>query len=332
MSITATSLLYYLLVTRPAIRTTLDVHPDGTAAAAGAAAAAPKVRRGDTPRVHPWEGVDVIVDDNEERVREALLATPSAGYAYGMMVYCGKAARVVRYDKYDRQDGVLRATHGDGLTYTWPVALLTVAGAERVPALDPYHPIGVQKGDTLLVSAATEQVIALCRAEPAVGWRASMLPYIGTRAVVLRFDVADRRSGSVRLLHRDGAVHTWPLAATTVCRDGDAKGKQHSRCHTPRPLTLTLPPPFRRWCRSIWSSTFTGPTRSGTRRRSRACGSRGRRTSRKAKRCLFRTQWVTYALPYSVHCAHAHTHTAPCSSHTVSHETSHSATPDAAAS
>eukprot|EP01059_Diplonema_ambulator_P014033 TRINITY_DN24841_c0_g1_i1.p1 TRINITY_DN24841_c0_g1~~TRINITY_DN24841_c0_g1_i1.p1 ORF type:complete len:157 (+),score=35.51 TRINITY_DN24841_c0_g1_i1:31-471(+) len=80
-------------------------------------------------RIEPWEGVEVKVGSDMIVVKQMVEKTPSAGWKDAMAGYCGHTGRVTRYDTIDRQDGVVRVTHYDGKSFTWPIIALTVQGS-----------------------------------------------------------------------------------------------------------------------------------------------------------------------------------------------------------
>eukprot|EP01061_Rhynchopus_euleeides_P007451 TRINITY_DN16493_c1_g2_i3.p2 TRINITY_DN16493_c1_g2~~TRINITY_DN16493_c1_g2_i3.p2 ORF type:complete len:233 (+),score=5.67 TRINITY_DN16493_c1_g2_i3:67-765(+) len=167
-------------------------------------------------RKEPWEGVEIVVEEDAEAVRRILVNTPAAGFDEAMLVYCGRTARVVRYDARDKADGVLRALHQDGVTHTWPLNTLRIVGSES-SSLDENHPQGVRVGETLLILKAIPAVRLMAKDILSVGWHAHMAEYCGQTGVVQRFDLTDKQAGTVRLLQKDGSTMTWPLKATIVC-------------------------------------------------------------------------------------------------------------------
>ena len=170
-----------------------------------------------TARKQPWEGVDVVINEDANDVRRVLITNGAAGFTPEMLMYCGKSARVVRFDATDKKDGVLRAVHADGTVFTWPLEALSL-GDDSSSSIDKNHPLGVKAGDMLFILRSAADIQALCRDSISIGWSDAMAQYCGQEAAVQRYDLTDKLTGTVRLLQKDGTAHTWPLRATVVCK------------------------------------------------------------------------------------------------------------------
>eukprot|EP00756_Hemistasia_phaeocysticola_P044266 Hpha_TRINITY_DN17894_c0_g1::TRINITY_DN17894_c0_g1_i1::g.177489::m.177489 len=90
---------------------------------------------------------DVLVLDDVARVKQMVSSARKLGWHDDMANYCGSRGRVKRYDARDRKYAKVQIMHDDLVTWTWPIAAVSIIAGEDGGAVQSPPPQPPRRGD-----------------------------------------------------------------------------------------------------------------------------------------------------------------------------------------